>query len=116
MIGQFSGPYSTVQPAKFESLVQHSVELQTNRENQRRPEESMPDFLELLEEGQGQIEKGEHNKQDKPGPGMSQELDDFISSKKSENTLKKTHYQWKKFEMFCNEQTKGNFNAKKRTS
>ena len=75
------------------------------------PKESMPnfqiDFLELLEEGQRQIEKGEHNKQDETG--MSQELDNFISS---ENTLKKTHYQWKKFEMFFKEQTNGNFNAK----
>ena len=52
------------------------------------------DFLELLEEGQRQVEKGEHDKQDEPG--MSQELDDFISPEKSENTLKKTHYQWKK--------------------
>ena len=68
------------------------------------------DFRELLEEGQRQIEKGERDKQDKPG--MSQELDDFISSEKSENTLKKTHYQWKKFEMFCKEHTNGNFNAK----
>ena len=68
------------------------------------------DFLELLEEGQRQIEKGEHDKQYEPG--MSQELDDFISSEKFENTLKKTHYQWKKFEMFCKEQTNGNFNAK----
>ena len=132
MIGQFCGPYSTVRPAfrpaKFESLVQHSVanmshqenfetylnELRTNRENQQRPEESMPnfqiDFLELLEVGQRQIEKGEHDKEDETG--MSQELDDFISSEKSENTLKKTHYQWKKFEMFCKEQTNGNFNAK----
>jgi len=56
------------------------------------------DFLGLLEEGQRQIEKGEHDKQDKPG--MSQELDDFISSEKSENTLKKTHYQWKKLKCF----------------
>ncbi|XP_068742308.1 uncharacterized protein KIAA1958-like [Montipora capricornis] len=88
-------------------------ELQTNRENQQRPEKSMPNFqiyfLELLE-GQQQIEKGEHNEQDELG--MSQELDDFISSEKSENTLKKTDYQWKKFEMFCKEQTDGNFNAK----
>ena len=97
MIGQFCGPYSTVRsalrPAKFESLEQHSVanmshqenfetylnDLRTNRENQQRPEESMPnfqiDFLELLEEGQRQIEKGEHDKQDEPD--MSQELDDF---------------------------------------
>ena len=129
MIGQFCGPYSTVRPAfrpairlaKFEGLVQHSVanmshqenfetylnELRTNRENHQRPEESMPnfqiDFLEPLEEGQRQIEKGEHDKQDEPG--MSQELDDFISSEKSENTLKKTHYQWRKIEMFCKEQT-----------
>ena len=77
-------------------------ELQTNRENQQRPEESTPncqiDFLVLLEEGQRQIEKGEHDKQDQPG--MSQELDDFISSQKSENTLKKTHYQWKKLKCF----------------
>ncbi|XP_068707646.1 uncharacterized protein KIAA1958-like [Montipora foliosa] len=89
-------------------------ELRTNRENQQRPEKSMPnfqiDFLELLEEGQRQIEKGEHNEQDELG--MSQELDDFISSEKSENTLKKTAYQWKKFEIFCEEQTDGNFNAK----
>ena len=72
--------------------------MRTNRENQQSPEESMPnfqiDFLELLEEGQRQVEKGEHDKQDEPG--MSQELDDFISPEKSENTLKKTHYQWKK--------------------
>ena len=69
-------------------------ELRTNRENKQRPEESMPnfqiDFLELLEEGQRQIEKGEHDEQDEPG--MSQELDDFISSEKSENTLKKPQY------------------------
>ena len=75
------------------------------------PKGSMPnfqiDFLELLEEGQRQIEKGEHNKQDETG--MSQELDNFISS---QNTLKKTHYQWKKFEMFFKEQTNGNFNGK----
>ena len=120
VIGQYCGPYSTVRPAfrpaKFESLVQHSVanmsqqekfetylnELRTNRENQQRPEESMPnfqiDFRELLEEGQRQIEKGERDKQDEPG--MSQELDDFISSEKSENTLKKTHYQWKNLKCF----------------
>ena len=55
-------------------------ELRTNRENQPSPEESMPncqiDFLELLEEGQRQIEKGELDKQDEPG--MSQGLDDFF--------------------------------------
>ena len=98
VIGQFCGPYSTERPAfrsaKFESLVQHSVanmshqenfetylnELRTNRENQQRPEESMPnfqiDFLDLLEEGQRQIEKGKHDKQDEPG--RSQELDDLF--------------------------------------
>ena len=88
-------------------------ELRTNRENKQSPEESMPnfqiDFLELLEEGQRQIEKNEHDKHNKPG--MSQELDDILSEK-SENTLKKTHYQWKKIETFCKEQTNGNFNAK----
>ncbi|XP_068712854.1 uncharacterized protein KIAA1958-like [Montipora foliosa] len=94
-----------------ENLETYLNELRTNRENQQRPEESMPNFHKLLEEGQRQIEKGEHDEQDEPG--ISQELDDFISSEKSENTLKKTHNQWKKFEMFCKEQTNGSFNAKK---
>ena len=120
VIGQFCGPYSTVRPAfppaKFQSLVQHSVakmshqenletylnELGTNRENQQRPEESMQNFqidpLELLEEGQRQIEKGEQDKQDELG--TSQELDHFISSEKSENMLKKTNYQWKNLKCF----------------
>ena len=88
--------------------------MRTNRKNQQRPEESTPnfqiDFLELLEEGQRQTEKGKHDKQDEPC--MSQELDHFTVSEKSENTLKKTHYHWKKFEMFCKEQTNGNLDAK----
>ena len=41
------------------------------------------DFPDLLEEGQRQMEKDEQAEQDEPG--MSQELDDFISSIKSEN-------------------------------
>ena len=32
--------------------------------------------------------------------GSSQELDDFISSEKSENTMKEKNYEWKKFETF----------------
>jgi len=39
-------------------------------------------------------------------------LDDFISSEKSKNTVKKTSYQWKKFENFCKEQTNGSFHVK----
>ena len=42
--------------------------------------------------------KDEQAEQDEPG--SSQELDDFISSEKSENTLKKTNYERKKFETF----------------
>ena len=120
LIGQFCGPYSplrpAVRPAKFENLVQHFVanmsreekfdtylkELRTNREKQQKPEESMPnfqtDFLQLLEEGQRQMAKDEQAEQDEPG--SSQELDDFISSEKSENTVKKTNYEWKNFKHF----------------
>ena len=39
-------------------------------------------------------------------------MDDFISSEKSENTVKKTSYEWKKFETFCKEQSNGSFNVK----
>ena len=66
-------------------------------EKKQKPEEGMPnleiDFLELLKEGQGQLEKDAQAEQDEPG--LSQELDDFISSEKSENTVKKTNYERK---------------------
>ena len=39
-------------------------------------------------------------------------MDDFISSEKSENTVKKTNYEWKKIETFCKEQSNGSFNVK----
>ena len=55
--------------------------------------------------------KDEQAEQDEPG--SSQELDDSISSEKSENTVKKTNYEWKKFETFCKEQSNGSFNVKK---
>ena len=42
--------------------------------------------------------KDEQAEQDEPG--SSQELDDFISSEKSENTVKKTNYEWKNFKHF----------------
>ena len=45
-------------------------------------------FLELLKEGQEQLEKAEQHE-----PDLSQELDDFISSEKSEKTVKKTNYE-----------------------
>ena len=54
--------------------------------------------------------KDEQAEQDEPG--SSQELDDFISSEKSENTVKKTNYEWKKFETFCKEHSNGSFNVK----
>ena len=40
----------------------------------------------------------------------SQELDNFIAAEKSSNTLKKTKYEWKKFQAFCEQQVNGNFN------
>ena len=84
---------------KFDTYLK---ELRTNREKQQKPEESMPnfqiDFLQLLEEGQRQMAKDEQAEQDEPG--SSQELDDFISSEKSENTVKKTNYEWKNFKHF----------------
>ena len=96
---------------KFDTYLK---ELRTNREKQQKPEESMPnfqiDFLQLSEEGQRQMAKDEQAEQDEPG--SSQELDDFISSEKSENTVKKTIYEWKKFETFCKEQSNGSFNVK----
>ena len=96
---------------KFDTYLK---ELRTNREKQQKPEESMPnfqiDFLQLLEEGQRQMAKDEQAEQDEPG--SSEELDDFISSEKSENTVKKTNYEWKKFETFCKEQSNGSFNVK----
>ena len=81
------------------NLIYYLKELRTNRENQKNPEESMPnfqiDFLQLLEEGQRQMVKDEQDE-----PGLSQELDDFISSEKSENTVKKTYYERKKLKHF----------------
>ena len=56
------------------------------------------DFLQLLEEGKRQMAKDEQAEQDEPG--SSQELDDFISSEKSENTVKKTNYEWKNLKHF----------------
>ena len=39
-------------------------------------------------------------------------MDDFIFSKKSENTVKNTNYDWKKIETFCKEQNNGSLNVK----
>lgn len=47
-----------------------------------------------------------------PEPDSSQELDDFIKSEKSKNTVKKTELDWKKFETFCQENTDKEFEIK----
>lgn len=53
-------------------------------------------FLRDLEEDKRQMEKDEHDKDN-----SSRELDDFIAAETSSNTVKKTEYEWKKFEGFC---------------
>ena len=41
----------------------------------------------------------------------SQKLDNFIAAERSSNTVKKTKYEWKKFQAFCEQQVNGNFNV-----
>ena len=56
-------------------------------------------FLEFLQ-------KDEHEEDN-----SSQELDNFIAAERSSNTVKKTKYEWKKFQAFCEQQVNGNFNV-----
>ena len=41
----------------------------------------------------------------------SREVDDFIAAQRSSNTVKKTKYEWKKFDRFCEQQVDGYFNV-----
>ena len=41
----------------------------------------------------------------------SREVNDFIAAQRSSNTVKKTKYEWKKFDRFCEQQVDGYFNV-----
>ena len=80
-----------------------------NREKEQTTEEVIPNFrvdlFEFLDERKRKLENDEHDKDD-----SSQELNDFIAAERSSNTVKKTKYEWKKFEAFCQQQVNGNLN------
>ena len=119
VIGQFSGPYSPVRPAKFKSvLVAIKVVMQnvswkklwdifkgTVRKRRKRTNTATDNpnfrvgFLEFLQ-------NDEHE-----GNNSSLELDNFIAAERPSNTVKKTKYEWKKFQAFCKQQVNGNFNV-----
>ena len=42
---------------------------------------------------------------------LSREVDDLIVAQRSSNTVKKTKYEWKKFDRFCEQQVDGYFNV-----